>query len=535
MNKKTYPVLKNDFIGFILTVISIFINVRLGIFNGFNFGFTIAGFALVATGLIYLSTKECKDKVFCALLTIGALVLCFSYSVTNDGLIKFLTFLYLIFICATLFITISGNTNAEIGTYSYVLNTVQKTVYSVFDNLMLPFRSVKESTKGGKSKNVLYLLIGLGISFPILCVILPLLTTSDLAFGTLISSLFKDTFVLIGAIILTVIITPFIFAFFFSMKKKDLTEIVASAIPDKVSKVILNTVLSATAVVYVAYLVSQLAYITKAFAFLLPDNYSAAEFARSGFFQMAVIAFINFVIIFLCAALVKKTESRKIPASTKALLIFLCLFTVFYISTAFVKMMKYISMYGLTRLRVLTSIFMLMLAVIFIIILLKLIFTKLKYIKAIILVCTITMISISVVDINTVIANYNYNAYKSGKINNIDVEQIGSLGVSGLPVLVKLSEEKPLEENYDVVAAIQRNAFSIYENALHSTKECTEEYLMKPNIFQKNLAWERGKTAVDQFAKTHPNFDFSNYSRANDVDEEYDEYYEDDYYEDEDW
>lgn len=537
MNKKTYPIQKTDFIGFILTVISIFITVRLGIFNGFNFGFTIAGFALIATGLIYLSSKECKDKVFCVLLTIGALVLCCSYSVISDGTIKFLTFLYLVFVYATLFITISGNNNAQSGTYNYVLNTVQKSIYSVFDNFMLPFRSVKESAKGGKSKNVLYLLIGLGISLPILCIILPLLTTSDLAFGNMISNLFEDAFVLIGAIILTVIITPFIFAFLFSMKKKDLAETNVKTIPDKVSKIILNTILSATAVVYIAYLVSQLAYITKAFAFLLPDNYSAAEFARSGFFQMGVIAFINFVILFLCATLVKKTESKKIPASTKSLLIFLCLFTVFYISTAFVKMMKYISLYGLTRLRVLTSVFMLMLAVIFIIILLRLIFTRLKYIKAIILVCTITMISISVVDINTVIANYNYDSYKSGKISNIDVEQIGSLGVSGLPVLVKLSEDIDLneytDENYEILSEIHYNAYDIYSAGIFSTPACTEENLVKTSVFEKNYAWKQGKIAVDRFVKNNPEFKFEEFENKfyeSLDDEDYEEYYED-----EDW
>lgn len=525
MNKKTYPVLKSDFIGFILTVISTFITIRIGALNGFNFGFTIGGFALIITGLFYLSTNECKDKVFSVLLTIGALVLCCSYSITNDGLIKFLTFLYLIFICATLLATISGNNNAQSGSYSYVLNTIQKSVYSVFDNFMLPFRSAKESAKLGKSKNALHLLIGLGISFPILCIILPLLTTSDIAFSSLISSIFKNTFVLVGSIFATIVVTPVVFSFLFSMKKKDLAEKNVKEIPDKVSKVILNTILSATAVVYLAYLVSQLAYITKAFAFLLPDNYSAAEFARSGFFQMGVIAFINFVILFLCATLVKKSESKKIPDSTKSLLIFLCLFTVFYISTAFVKMMKYISMYGLTRLRVLTSVFMLMLAVIFIIILLRLIFTKLKYIKAIILVCTITMISVSVIDINTVIANYNYDVYKAGKIN-IDVEQIGSLGVSGLPVLVKLSEEKPLEENYDVICEIENNSYEIYNNGFYSIYDITEIDLKQTNIFQKNYVLKQGEIALNKFVENNPNFDFEEF---------YAEYYEEEYDEDEGW
>ena len=241
---------------------------------------------------------------------------------------------------------------------------------------------------------------------------------------------------------------------------------------------------------------------------------------------MGVIAFINFVILFLCATLVKKTESKKIPISTKSLLIFLCLFTVFYISTAFVKMLKYISLYGLTRLRVLTSVFMLMLAVIFIIILLRLIFTRLKYIKAIILVCTITMISVSVVDINTVIANYNYDAYKSGKISNIDVEQIGSLGVSGLPVLVKLSEEKPLEENYDVICEIENNSYAIYNNGFYSIYDIEEIDLKQTNIFQKNYVLEQGRIALSKFVENNPNFDYEKF---------YEEYYEEEYDEYEDW
>ncbi len=528
MNKKTYPVLKTDFIGFILTAISIFITIRLGAINGFNFGFTLGGFALITTGLIYLSSKESKDKGFCIFLTICALVLCTGYSVTDDGLMKFLAFLYIAFIFVILFTTISANNNAKNGTYTFVFNAIQKSVYSVFDNFMLPFRSVKVSSKEGKSKSALHLLIGLGISFPILCIILPLLTTSDLAFGNMISNLFEDSFVLIGSIFSTIVITPIFFTFFFSMKKKDSTEIVAQAIPDKISKVILNTILSTTAVVYIAYIVSQLAYITKAFSFLLPEDYSAAEFARSGFFQMAVIAFINFVILFLCSTLVKKTESRKIPTSTKSLLVFLCLFTIFYISTAFVKMMKYISMYGLTRLRVLTSVFMLMLAVIFIIILFKLFFTRLKYIKAIILVCTITMISVSVFDINTVIANYNYDTYKSGKISNIDVEQIGSLGVSGLPVLVKLTEETGETQNnayYEIIDL----SYSIYTNGLVSfynsepeeydeLRSCNE---INTSVFQKNIVKKNGKEALDKFITENPDFN---------LEEVYEDYYVDNYY-----
>ncbi len=524
MTNKVYPFNKSDILALIFTVISLFVTIRLGALNGFNLGFTIGFIALIISSVCYTFTKESKDRIFSSILMICILVLACGFSVISNAFIKFISFVYLIVISAVFLLTISANNNCD-GTYKYIFNSIKKTFASILDNLLLPFRSMKESAKGGKSKNFLHLLIGIGISIPILCTIIPLLTSSDIAFDTLVSSIFENSLMIVISIILSIMLTPVFFAFLFSIKKGDQTENNAKEIPDKISKIILNTVLSTTAVVYVAYIISQLAYISKAFAFLLPEDYSAAQFARSGFFQMGVIAFINFVILFICAVFVTKTESKKIPVSTRWLLSFLCMFTVFYISTAFVKMMKYISLYGLTQLRVLTSVFMMMLAVIFIIILMRLIFTKLKYIKAIILVCTLTMISISVVDINTVIANYNYKAYKEGKIE-IDVEQIGNLGVSGLPVLVKLSEEKPLEENYYVIREIELNSYSIYDMGIVSLKKCTEENLVKKSIFEKNYAWEQARIALDKFIKDNPEFDRGEYflQFADDEFVEYEDY-----------
>ncbi len=524
MTNKVYLFNKSDILALIFTAISLFVTIRLGALNGFNFGFTIGFIALIIASVSYTFTKESKDRIFSSILMICILVLACGFSVISNPFIKFIAFVYLIVISAVFLLTISANNNCD-GTYNYILNSIKKTFASILDNFLLPFRSMKESAKGGKSKNFLHLLIGIGISIPILCTIIPLLTSSDIAFDTLVSSIFENSLMIVISIILSIMLTPVFFAFLFSIKKGDQTENNAKEIPDKISKIILNTVLSTTAVVYIAYIISQLAYISKAFAFLLPEDYSAAQFARSGFFQMGVIAFINFVILFICAVFVTKTESKKIPVSTRCLLSFLCIFTVFYISTAFVKMMKYISLYGLTQLRVLTSVFMMMLAVIFIIILMRLIFTKLKYIKAIILVCTLTMISISVVDINTVIANYNYNAYKDGKIQ-IDVEQIGNLGVSGLPVLVKLSEQKPLEENYYVVREIELNSFLIYDMGIVSIEECTEENLVKKSIFEKNYAWEQARIALDKFIKDNPEFDRGEYflQFADDEFVEYEDY-----------
>ena len=105
-----------------------------------------------------------------------------------------------------------------------------------------------------------------------------------------------------------------------------------------------------------------------------------------------------------------------------------------------------------------------------------------------------------------------------------------------MPVLVKLSEEKPLEENYYVVREIELNSFLIYDMGIDSLENCTEEYLVKKSFFEKNYTWEQARIALDKFIKDNPEFDRGEYYSlfADDEYIEYEEYeYDEEYsYED---
>lgn len=511
--KKYYPVTKDDYICFGGVIAILFAVARFGVLNSFNFGFSVFGVLLVGASFAYSYNKNSNDKIFNALLLICTVAVVSTFSLNSDYLLKFLSFLFVVFLYVLMVTGASGNSFAGEGTYFYIADSVKKAVNAVFKNLILPYSCVKQSVKEKKSSTAISLLTGAVIAVPLLCIILPLLASSDVAFGNMVSAIFKNIAEIVGSLVLTAIFTPLVFALLFSMKKEaEKDKGLKNKTKGKISTVLINTTLSAVCIVYIAYLFSQLAYISDAFSFLLPENYTAAEFARSGFFQMAVIALINCVVIAVSAALVKCKENGKLPSSTKALLTFLCCFTVFYISTAFVKMMKYISLYGLTWLRVLTSAFMLMLAVIFVIILIKLFVTKFKYVKAVILVCAATLIAVTAVDINTVIAEYNYNAYKAGKID-IDIEQISSLGVSSIPTLVKLAEDENEEIAYFATDELLWVSYQIYENAFN-TENIKEEGLIpvKTSIFEKNRVWNNSKEALDIFIENHPELDKSDFT-----------------------
>ena len=146
---------------------------------------------------------------------------------------------------------------------------------------------------------------------------------------------------------------------------------------------------------------------------------------------------------------------------------------------------------------------MIMLAIIFIIIILKLIITKFKYVKPIIVVCTLTLLSISMININTVIADYNYSAYKGGKID-IDIEQIESLGVSGIPVLVKLVDEEDKDISFLAKEALYYKAIYIYNSPFSENPNDT--VITKDSIFEYNKTWIDSKDALDEFKLKYPEF-----------------------------
>ena len=95
----------------------------------------------------------------------------------------------------------------------------------------------------------------------------------------------------------------------------------------------------------------------------LPKDFTVAEYARRGFFEMCAIVAINLGLIVLAAGLCRKEQGR-VPGPVKGLALFLCVFSLILVATALSKMVLYMGSFGLTRLRVLTSVFMVFLGLV---------------------------------------------------------------------------------------------------------------------------------------------------------------------------
>jgi len=197
--------------------------------------------------------------------------------------------------------------------------------------------------------------------------------------------------------------------------------------------------LGAIAFLYLCYLFTQLAYFFNGFKGLLPEAYTAAAYARRGFFELCAVAAINLGLVLLVSGLTKKREGTKLPAPVKLLSAFICVFTLLLIITAESKMALYVGLFGMTRMRLMVSLFILLLAFSFVLLLAQLFLRKFAYMKALLAAGCVLILCMSFADIDRAVLRYNMWAYETGRLEAVDVLAFGELGDAKIPYLIELS------------------------------------------------------------------------------------------------
>ena len=501
---KTVPLDKKDSVFFIVLAVLTFCDLLLGAFCGFSLGFSFFSVLFTVVSYVYIYKKKSGLKLYSKIIFILTILLELSFIFNADSTVKFLNVVALCFLFITFTAEECGSLTCKDGKYMALFEPIINAITTTIDNFALPVNSLKKAEKEGSKSAVIRIALGLLIAIPLLAVILPLLIESDIAFSSLISKLFEDVSTVIGSLVLSAFIFPLVFIYLFAERKcgAENNKVYISK-QGNISPATLNTVLCCVCAAYVIYLISQLAYISDAFAFILPDNFTKAQFARSGFFEMGVIAFINILIIGIVGNLVKHNEKGNLLGFTKILLVFINVFSQFYIITAFIKMAQYISAYGLTRLRVLTSAFMIMLFVIFSVILLSLFVKRIPYGKAIIIIAAFTLISVSICDINHIIAEHNYERY-AAEGQELDLNEYSELGLSGycqLYEIIKTDDEKYSSKAEYILLEDAQTRFDF------PIENYDPQHRGIYDIFRYNLTKNKAQKIVNELYKTYTDAD----------------------------
>lgn len=306
----------------------------------------------------------------------------------------------------------------------------------------------KDKNKSKESyKNIKNIFIGLAMSIPVFIVCMALLMSSDSEFGRGIASLIKSAFNNVFSTLITFAfslpIGMYIFSAVYSRYYKKTNEKYLSKFPKKDTRILpiptCAALLTPLILLYSAFILTQIRHLIENASYAGTEfDYSA--YARKGFFELCVVALINLSVIAVVMFFIKEGKSS-VPKAARFFTVTLSFLTLCLIFTALAKMQMYINMYGMTPLRIYTSIFMIYLAVLFVTLIARQFISRIKFTAAAYLLACAVIIVMSVLPIDGFIADYNIKKSLNGEIHSISSVELNKLDMSVIGILHKYIDE----------------------------------------------------------------------------------------------
>ncbi|MGN1087174.1 MAG: DUF4153 domain-containing protein, partial [Porcipelethomonas sp.] len=324
-----------------------------------------------------------------------------------------------------------------------------------FASFSYEFRAVNSSVRSSKfGSNLKMVIIGLFVTIPLTSVVGMLLMSADDGVADMLGSVLdfiaaENIWQIICQIIIALPCACYIFSMLYTnihrekitpLSDEECEKSIASA--KCVQNMIIYTAVTPICILYVMFFISQANYFLSAFYGRLPDGYIYSEYARKGFFELCIISVINLSVILIINMLAKKGGRNK-PAVLKIYSLMLCAFTLVMIAVAISKMVIYISAYGLTRLRVYTMWFMILLALFFVIIGIKQLRFQFPTAKWTAAVFTVMFAVLCFSRPDAIIAKYNIEMYNAGSLDELDINSLFELSDDAVLTVIKSGAVTP--------------------------------------------------------------------------------------------
>ena len=410
------------------------------LFGGFRLGFAMAAVLSVCLSWGYLHRCGFRADGYTTAVLVLCLVIAAGFGWSADGFVKLWLFWFLAAGVNLALCLMAGRNRFTPGSARSLFDAARTVFFyglgrteQACRGVGVAFRSGGELTRRSGA-----VLAGLAIAVPALAVVIPLLIASDAAFEGMVGLLPDFD---LQEIFLTVLGGGGMGICFYT-RAVALAQWETGEAPRRERRPLqvltMNTALGAVCAVYLVYLFSQLAYFAGGFSGILPAGFTQAAYARRGFFEMTCLAGVNLCL--MTFGITKVCREDRAPGSTRALCLFLGLVTEFLAASSMAKMAMYIGSYGLTRLRVLTMVIMIFLAVTTALVSVWLYVPKLPYMKAVMLTALAIGAAVLWLDVDTQVAKYNVEHYLSGDLAQIDMGHLSDLGPGAVPYVEKLTE-----------------------------------------------------------------------------------------------
>lgn len=464
----------------------------------------------------FLWEKKPWKKMIPTLIGASALVLSPAFLWLGNGtggktfcnlLYLWSAFAYLYWVCA-----VNGNTVESRPGQWFFFDLIKALFLQPFQSFGTLFPALSGNKKGQKALSTAgWILLGLVIAMiPALLVFLML--SYDAAFTTLMGQIFNLTpYTILKQFFNLILAVPVALCLFSAAYSSAEQKSEKGFSPEK-CKALRNSArflpfpLSAAGLfpfffLYAVFFLSQWSYFTSAFNGLKPAEFSYANYARQGFFELFAVSTFNLILLLLLTVFTRRKNKgipHRILAST------LSVFTLILIATALSKIILYIKEYGLTPKRVYASCFMVFLAVCFLLILLRQCFPKLNLAAILLISAFLFCGSMVFSEPDARIAQYNVNAYLSGHLKSVDIDAMEELGDSALPYLIQLTET--LEERHgfsrnDLPKNLTPNSPEIiYQQAVTYLQTAAQKDA--PGLTSRNITYFNAHRALQRWIDT---------------------------------
>ncbi|MDE6253835.1 MAG: DUF4173 domain-containing protein [Lachnospiraceae bacterium] len=322
---------------------------------------------------------------------------------------------------------------------------------------------------------------GILISMPFLIIILWLLSDADVVFGSIISGIFISPH---SAVIFIKAIYSFVVGFliiYCGYKALAHDSVSFNEILIKQSDVI--TGITFTAIVSAVYLLFcgiQILVLFTSQENLLPEGYTYAQYARTGFFQLLFVCVINLILVIVC---ILKFEEHKI---LKGILYLISGCTFIMIASSAYRMIMYVQNYSLSFLRILVLWFLVVLTVVMAFAVLYIHSRKFDFLNNTMIAFTIMFLIFSFMMPDKIICRYNISHFDNQK--DLDIHYLmNELSLDATSILL-ISNEIGDTVNTE-------NMYSYCENVMFQYEVNDKKDIRKFNI-SRYMAYQSAKKYI---------------------------------------
>lgn len=469
-------------------------------------GISVTIFLAITIITVYYNLKE-KQKIKNKkglLIAIPIILLGLTYFIFNN---KFFQIINIPVIFALIIMMCIKTTEGKISENKFIRNIIGKAfrplhviIEFIGDFQINEFFEEKKDVKNEKIEFAKKLGKSMLIAIPVIIIIIALLSSADSIFGSLfsnmsewISDIFSSKSIsnMVARIIWIIIIFAYVSGFLVAFVKKEDTENIVTSKKKVISSFTINTLLVCLDIIYCLFSIIQFKYLFINAGKTADFDY--AEYARTGFFQLMFVSFINFALIKIS----KNVQSEKLNKILKILLI---VFTMIIVISAIFRMHLYEQEYGYTYLRIFVY-FILATEILILIPILVNICGKEFDVFDISLKIIITMyVILNFININYIIAKNNIDRYLADlENNNIDIYYITAFtGTDSVNELIRLLDVD------ETVLSYERRQYM--ENVKTNVRNHLRTY---KTIYSKNnnVKWQEWNLSKSNVYKALKNID----------------------------